>query len=475
MQEKLLRCHQAIHTSIRTPMGEGYRIVAASKGLQPHDKQVITRNCPSVDSICLPPEGSDSEPLGISFYTLPTKRLCLALSCFAGEEHTGRGGRRVYTINLVFDAADFADCGYNPFRIVRAMVDAGLCEPELQPDKSLPTIDLCVVDDDHLLEGAGLPAILPEPFRPFVLEQLLLGKGVVVDVGDEWTECAEATLLGVPGPLRSELSFSAGLNFSTSRKHTLQFLSDDKGKAKSRCSVIGATFLPSRGTPPKAPSSSIWTSMAARHWRDGRLAELSRRTSRAYVDTGEDARERLGSIFATLDDAPSMDVVRLATLASEIVFRPSDGAEKQIHDEFAESMGKIILLRLGVSTPEELGSLFTRLVGTWRRGCDGTKFAGPILDGLLRNYMRVNPLVAAQMALDVVSEVPAEVDRSGHDALIAAVLTRLSTWVKHADDPALSQVPDVVARWESVRPHSPELTGVSEHCAKVLAKMTARA
>ena len=50
-----LTCDQAIFTSIRGPMGEGYRIVAASRGLRPEEKQAITRLSPSHEALCWPP------------------------------------------------------------------------------------------------------------------------------------------------------------------------------------------------------------------------------------------------------------------------------------------------------------------------------------------------------------------------------------------------------------------------------------
>lgn len=473
MREKTLHCDQAIYTSIRTPMGDGYRIVAASPGLRPQEKQAITRNSPSLDSICLPPDRSDTEPVGISFYRLATGRLCLSLSRFAGEEHTGRGGQRVYTINIVFDAKDFADCGFNPFRIVRAMVDAGLTEPQLKPDSVLPAVELCVGDDDDLLEGAGLPLTLPEPFGPFILDQTLQGKGLVVDVEDDWTECAEATLLGLPGPMREDLSFSAGLNFSTSRKHTLQFLSDCKGKAKMRCSAIGATFLPSSGAPPTLKHVSDWAAMAALHWRDRRLADLSRRTSRPYDDTSEEARERLAALFAAMDDIPQIEATRLIILAREILNHTATGAEETVCDEFLNKVGESIIARLSGLSAQEIEILFTELVAVWRQGSNATKFSQPVLDALLRKTMMTNPLAAAQLTLQVASDVPVEADRVRHDALLEVVVTQFAAWAMQAHDPALAEVPELIKQWKSVRPDSPELTGVAERCTLALAEMDA--
>ena len=110
MSETTLTCDQAIFTSVRTPMGEGYHIIGASRQLRADEKQAITRNSPSHEGLCpvVDAAGADTpEVVGASFYSLPSGRLCVALSCLAGAEHTGRGGQRVYTHSVVFAAGDF--------------------------------------------------------------------------------------------------------------------------------------------------------------------------------------------------------------------------------------------------------------------------------------------------------------------------------------------------------------------------------
>ena len=87
MSTATLTCDQAIFTSIRTPMGEGYRIIAASRGLRPEEKQAITRSSPSHDSLCWPADKGTEETenrYGAAFYPLPTGRFCVALSCYGG-------------------------------------------------------------------------------------------------------------------------------------------------------------------------------------------------------------------------------------------------------------------------------------------------------------------------------------------------------------------------------------------------------
>ena len=86
-------CNQAIFTSIRSPMGEGYRVVAASPGLRPEEKIEITRRSPSHNSMTCASE----DAVGLLAYALPTGRTCVCSCRHAGAEHTARGGQRVWT------------------------------------------------------------------------------------------------------------------------------------------------------------------------------------------------------------------------------------------------------------------------------------------------------------------------------------------------------------------------------------------
>jgi len=146
MSEFKITCEQAIFTSIRTAMGEGYRIIASSKGLRPDEKQTITRNSPSHDALC-------SDTPAFAFYSLPSGRLCAACSCFAGAEHTGRGGQRVYTHSAVFSAKSFEEFGYNPFHVLRAMQRDRVTEPKLNPQPILEELPLIVRTDEAGLRG----------------------------------------------------------------------------------------------------------------------------------------------------------------------------------------------------------------------------------------------------------------------------------------------------------------------------------
>ncbi len=179
MTDTTLTCDQAIFTSIRTPMGEGYRIVAASRGLRANEKQVITRFSPSHGGLCAPDHVEPDKTtgvIGVAFYRLPTNRLCVALTCSAGAEHTGRGGQRVYTHNVVFDASEFSRCGFNAFNVIRAMMATGLNTPNLKPSPILDELHLELKSAPDSVETAAFPSLLEYAHGLAAMDQLLLGQ-----------------------------------------------------------------------------------------------------------------------------------------------------------------------------------------------------------------------------------------------------------------------------------------------------------
>ena len=80
-----IRCDQAVFTSIRSPMGQGYRVVAASGEIRPDEKAEITARSPSHASLC----ESDTEPIGLSSYRLASGRRCVGHPLRGGAHRCG--------------------------------------------------------------------------------------------------------------------------------------------------------------------------------------------------------------------------------------------------------------------------------------------------------------------------------------------------------------------------------------------------
>lgn len=349
MPTTTLTCDQAIFTSVRTPMGEGYRIIASSRGLHATEKQAITRSSPSHDALCWPPD-EPADNWGLAFYALPSGRLCVALSYFAGAEQTGRGGQRVYTHNVVFDKGDFPKCAYNPFAVVRAMIKAQLTAPQLQPPPILPELELSI--NDAMLETAGQVAAHDDPSLPVdqarrsrgpdlrellstawrgqILNALMEERSLIVNLTGGWTGVAESILTGLPGPMRADVSFSAGLRFSVGRCHRLALLYDDHGVTKSRIMGRNVEYVdPAANDKPETPALA-WLSFVERHWGNGDLPTLARRTAQAFPDIGPAGRERVGRLYNRIDALPQTDTAELLSAVAEDLNTPEREVEADI-------------------------------------------------------------------------------------------------------------------------------------------------
>ncbi|UCC30617.1 MAG: hypothetical protein JSU86_20780 [Phycisphaerales bacterium] len=484
MSETTLACDQAIFTSIRTPTGDGYRIVAASKGLRPEEKQSITRSSPSHDALCRSAVETPDKPtniLGTAFYPLPSGRLCVALSCNAGAEHTGRGGQRVYTHNLVFDKSDFPTCCYNPFVVLRAMVEAGLLAPQLKPPSLLPELQLPITESAGRTAAVPLTSTLGPGWRGCVLDALLAERTVIVNIDDDWLGVAEALLMGVPGPMRAEVSFSTGLRFSVGRCHRLSLSRDDPNATKSRITGRAVEYVdPTAGNEPEAPSSA-WLSFVEGHWSSDDLAGLSRRTSRPFADVSPIGRDRLGCLYKEIDTAHQTDTAKLLSVVAGHFDEPELDVEADVAAELAVNAQCVLVGRFIGMSWQEATQHWQTICTIWQQSEEGRLFAQPLVEQVLRAATNEHRIVAAEAALTLATP-QAHPGREGRAAPQAAmhtvypdvverILTRVADWADSATSEELEEPPhnasrldDLVSRWSAVRPECPVLERIRKRC-----------
>ena len=447
-----LHCDQAIFTSVRGSMGEGYRIIAASRGLRSEEKQAITRLSPSHEALCWQPGGAaESSPYAVAFYPLPAGRLCVAYSCYAGVEHTARGGYRVYTHNVIFDEKDFPLCGYNPFHVVRAMTVKGLTIPNLTPDSVLQEV-LLPINTNIAPRTASFAATLDSPCRRYVLQQLFEERALIVPVQDGWLESTEVLLMGLPGPMRVKLSFGAGLRFSLGRCHRLHLFCDEKGTARSRIAGHPVEYVDGTLNPPDV-SVSQWLAFVDGHWRRTEFAVLTRRTSRPFTDLSYTARERIGTLYIAIDAIPQSSSLTLLSLAADQFRVRTAGVEDEIRRELLAETHRTLLKRLIQMSWHDAQPLWLRLVAFWRQ--TEAAFAQPLIVAALRSLVREDPLTAAEAAVDVGSSLPAGVEPARHEQLIDEVLSCLPAHLPADSDP--ERLAKLCSRCQSIRPAHPAL------------------
>ncbi len=471
MPARTLTCHQAIFTSIRTPMGEGYRIIAATRGLRADEKQSITRRSPSHDALCpLKPDGStdSAAPRATAFYSLPSGRLCVAFSRFAGDEQSGRGGLRVYTHNLIFDEAEFATCGYNPFAILRTAFEAGLSNPELSPPAVLPELHLEISDAASSVPSTHLADVLPPAWRRHVLEALLDEKSLVVDAECDFARIAESLILGIPGPLRKTISFGTGMRFSVARCHRLSLVHDDPQKTKKRLAGRPVEYVNPDTDPPGPQTASAWVSFVERHWDTGDTVGLARRTSRPFADTRATARERFGKAYQAIDAIPQAPTHTLLTNLAENLREPEDAAEAGICAELVTAAQATLLDRIGAMDWNDTKACWDAICRMWRGSNEAHACAVPLLARSLESAARTSPLCAAEAALELTRNVPSKAEQGGWPAVLTSVVTRLADWVDGLPEAELEGLAPIYRRWRAVRPQCPALDRIERRCSALV-------
>ena len=286
--DRILTCDQAVFTSIRTPTGEGYRIIAASPGVRADEKVEITRRSPSHGSLVASDGG---EAVGLGSYVLGSGRRCVTYSCNAGYEHTARGGQRVYTQMVLLDQAGYRRFDADPVSVHAALADVlRTREPLLKPVPRLEPIPLRLpeVESDNE-EAAPLGPKLPvsaEWVWPLAAA-LLEGRNLILVGVDDPLPLLQWALLCIPRNSREHVDLSVGLQFSPARQMNVVLLPKEDEQLKRRIAGRGIELRNSNNTPPTLPTSlEPWFNLLQRWWQENRRDEIVELTSRQHPDAG---------------------------------------------------------------------------------------------------------------------------------------------------------------------------------------------
>lgn len=300
---------QAIFTSIRSPMGEGYRIVAASPGLRPEEKAEITRLSPSHNSLCT--GGAVAE--AIATYPLATGRQCIAYSQHAGTEHTARGGQRVFTHILILDREDFNALGANPFRAYAGIPTGQAIAPSDSIPSSLPPVTLEPPGREFV--SAASTAGLDIELLCAISSAISAGCRLVVAGVARPLPALEWALLLTPRWYRRKLSASAGLRFSTSRPMQLVFVDRDMGETAR--AIAGQRIQLWDVQQPEGhekPAPAEWFDLLRRLWHERRHEEIARLTMGLSTETTANDLRRVAALCEAIDELPEAPASRVEEL-----------------------------------------------------------------------------------------------------------------------------------------------------------------
>ena len=467
-------CDQAVFTSVRTPMGEGYHLIAASAGLTSEEKTEITKRSPSHNGLC----GAGDQAAAVAFYALPTGRLCAAWSYPAGREHSGRGGLRVYTRVAVFNDASLSAFVYNPFNVFRAMEVCGLGTPELKPDKTLPVLPLPAKhtkrEDEttagirrvgldwlsYILTNVGPRPTVGPAFQP-VERSPDAGQWVIL-AGDDDLRCViEAALLGAPGPLRKNVSFACGLKFSIGRAFTLTGITGDTSATERL--IRGHPFVllhPSADTPPPPFERCEWQQMVAEHWREAASCELQDFTSQEFSDCSFAALERIARLRNDTNRASVSGAAELLELVHRrLEPRPTDEVEDRLLDDLLGTIRLRLEAIWSNATETELTDAWPALVALTRKSPLAFGHTIPLAGLVLRRLASTSPATALRLGLQIGGQETVRAIGSDLQAVMDAVERRLP----QADDAECQAATKLLERWREAFPGLGDTLVVTPH------------
>ncbi len=300
---------QAIFTSIRSPMGAGYRIVAASRGITADEKREIVQCAPSHGSLCDP----SPDATGLASFILRSGRHCLFFSGNAGKEDTGRGGYRIHTHVLVLDPDAYGAFHFDPFEVEAVVTAIGGHESSRTPPTRLEPLSLCckgaAAVDSSTVEIEG--DLAKQTAR--VALALIRGDCTLVTGVPDAREVSRAALGATPAGQRRRLSVSYGLKYSPRRSFDLALTEVSAAEVEriKRDNEIQIIDWKNCTLPTDDPYEN-WLGFARRLWAQGRgatLRQLSAGLNEHCIP------ELLSRIVALHDDIEQVGAADRATLA----------------------------------------------------------------------------------------------------------------------------------------------------------------
>ena len=460
-----ITCDQAVFTSVRTPTGEGYRIIAASRGLSAEEKRAITQNAPSHNGLC----DQSANARAVAFYPLPTGRLCVACSCCAGSEHTGRGGQRVYTFHVVFAAEQFSAIRFNPFHVLRAIEAAGLAAPHLDPRAELDALELDVLVSEMSRESAGgggaVDAIGSPAHRKRAVHCLVNEIPLAISMPKDAPSCAEALILAVPGPMRTVLSFSEGVRFSVGRCYRLNLISGDTLAARNKAAGQSVEFLDPTKNPAEDESASDWFRFVEAHWQKGSLDQLDRRTSVPIKDATREELEQLAEVYVAIDGVDQYDFYELLAVAGACLGHASHDAPDSPQAELLERIEPLLIGKWDALSGSDVEVYWARAVRLWRESDATVVFMQPVLDRGLELACKKNPWTAARRVLEIARDFPLSAWRAGLRQTIQKVLECWAdAWTKDPDRPHTDTTGLLLLnQWRMLRPKCAIIAGLTQY------------
>lgn len=273
---KCLQCDQAVFTSVRSLMGEGYQIVAASSGITPQEKADIVRNSPSHGSLR---HLKETLAVGLLSYTLASGRRCATYCCHAGKEQSGRGGNRVYSHMVLLDQPNFALFDSDVTGVHKALEEAvhrsGTILQTMNAMKPLPiNIPAQPVNEEGTCTLTQLSTADSKWLWP-VAGEILAGRKTALVGLEEPFAFLKWLLLILPRSVREAVDVSVNVSFSPSRRLRLIFLPNLPIHVERLVASQTITLMRAgQPVPPIEPAYAPWLELLRALWSQGHFTDM---------------------------------------------------------------------------------------------------------------------------------------------------------------------------------------------------------
>jgi hypothetical protein len=351
MTDKAVVLDRAIFTSVRSPMGTGYKVAAASSGVTEDEKREITQRAPSHGNLC----DDSGDARAFACFGLRSGRQCFLLSRYAGAEPSGRGGLKVHTDVVVMNAADYRGDRFNPSRVMRA-VDGIAENPPVSAATPLSTVSLPRENPMRLenrLEDDDMAGALA------ALAALLEGRTVAVAGAPDPATVLCDVMCALPAGRREPLACGHGLKVSKQRRLDLMFVPDRAGLGMAAHDPQLLVFDWDRPPDPSASPFAAWIEFVRKGWRGERFERVTAIADELADELAAEDLETvafLGSKIPTVELLNPSGLDALCELSHEI--RTSGPVQRRLHAELED----LIQRRRNAFTPKvaDAGSVSAR-------------------------------------------------------------------------------------------------------------------
>lgn len=341
-----LTVDHAVFTSVRSPMGEGYRIIAATGGLRPDERMEATRRAPSHGAL----DTDHPDALGVIGFPLPTGRYCVGFVRHAGKEHTARGGLRVHTHFVFLSRSQFAAFACDPWLVAGAIAAIDGDDPLLKAATTFPKISLGEGCSQLPDASPRIPAV-EVGWLQSIVAAALRGTSLVANSATVTGGSEQLAWRVIPSVMREKRSISIGITHAPSRGLDICFVSERV--EETRRAVHGTRTLwvdPAAPLPGQAATGAPtmhnpvsggfddWLALTNTTLESGRVGELIRLCDAIDGDATPEGLSTTARLYGHLDQVNLADADTVARLANRYSgFAPTCRAQKLLVEQFRQA------------------------------------------------------------------------------------------------------------------------------------------